>query len=109
MHCYIQNKEAVGLVVLVFPIVRQWDPMTFEVGRFGPQGHVFYASIRVLLDIAIYTKHISCGSRGLREDDFLNFKSMEGIALQGVASLDARGLTGRIYVLGTLLYTKHMS
>ena len=42
----------------------------------------------------LYTKYISCGPHGFRDEDLYNDP-------QGVASLDPRGLTGRIYVGST--------
>ena len=48
-----------------------------------------------------HTKYISCGSHGFKEKDFLSFsyyKSMENFDPKGGASLDHRGLIGRIYV-----------
>ena len=49
------------------------------------------------------TKHISLGPHGFREEDFfLNFshyKSKGANDPQGMASLDPRGLIGRIYVV----------
>ena len=49
----------------------------------------------------LYKKYISCGPQGFREEDLLSFfhnKSMGANDPHGVASLDPRGLTGRIYV-----------
>ena len=48
-----------------------------------------------------HTKYISCESHGFKEKDFLSFshyKSMENLDPKGGASLDHRGLIGRIYV-----------
>ena len=62
----------------------------------------------------VHTKYISCGPHDSGEKDFLffsHYKSMGANDLQGVASLDPRGLIGRIY-LGdhyTLLHTKYIS
>ena len=47
----------------------------------------------------LYTKYISCEPQGFREEDFLSFfhyKSMGANDPWGVASLDPRGLIGRI-------------
>ena len=50
----------------------------------------------------LYTKYISCGPQAFREEDFFDFffplKSMGTNDPRGVASLDPRGLIGRIYV-----------
>ena len=49
----------------------------------------------------LHTKYLSSGPHGFREDDFLSFshyKSMGANNPQGVASLDPRGMLGRIYV-----------
>ena len=49
----------------------------------------------------LHTKYISCGPHGFRGEEFLSFfhyKSMAGNDPRGVASLDPRGLIGRIYV-----------
>ena len=49
----------------------------------------------------LHTKYISSGPHGFREEDFLSFfhyKSMRANDPQGVASLDPRGLIGRICV-----------
>ena len=61
-----------------------------------------------------HTKYISYGSHGFKEKDFLSFshyKSMENLDPKGGASLDHRGLIGRIYVDNqkTLLCTKYIS
>ena len=63
----------------------------------------------------LHTKHVSCGLHGLKEEDFLKFfflyKSMGVNDPRGVASLDSRALTGRMYVVDqyTLLHTKYIS
>ena len=49
----------------------------------------------------LQTKYISCGPFGFREEDILNlshYKSMGANETQGMASLDPRGLIGRIYI-----------
>ena len=49
----------------------------------------------------LHTKYIICVSHGFREEEFLSFskyKSMGNNDPRGMASLDPRGLTGRIYV-----------
>ena len=50
----------------------------------------------------LHTKYISSGPHGFREEDFLkfffHFKSMEANGPWAMASLDPRGLIGRIYV-----------
>ena len=84
--------------------------------QFGPQGHEHMTPWGVVsLDpkdlvsriyvrdhlTLLYTKYISCGPQGFREEDFLSFfyyKSMGANDPRGVASLDPRGLIGRIYV-----------
>ena len=48
-----------------------------------------------------HTKYISCGPHGFREEDFVSFshyKSMGANDPRCMASLDTRGLIGRIYV-----------
>ena len=63
----------------------------------------------------LLTIYISSGSHGFREKDFLSFfshyKSMGADNTWGVASLNPRGLIGRIYVGDheTLLHTKYVS
>ena len=62
----------------------------------------------------LHTQYISCGAHGFREEDFLSFshyKSMTANDPQGMASLNPRGLIGRIYVVDhyTLLHTKYIS
>ena len=61
----------------------------------------------------LHTQYISCGLHGFREEDFLSFlhyKSMGTNDPQGMASLDPRGLIGRIYIVNqyTLLHTKYI-
>ena len=48
----------------------------------------------------LHTKYLSCGPHGFREDflSFFHYKSMGANDPRGVASLDPRGLFGRIYV-----------
>ena len=48
----------------------------------------------------LYTKYISCGPQGFREDilSFFHYKSMGANDPRGVASLDPSGLIYRIYV-----------
>ena len=49
----------------------------------------------------LYTKYITCGPYGFREEDFLSFSLYKSIGAndpRGVASLDPRGMIGRIYV-----------
>ena len=52
--------------------------------------------------ILLHTKYISSGPHGFREEDFFfsfsHYKSMGANEPRGVASLDPRGLIGRIYV-----------
>ena len=62
----------------------------------------------------LHTQYISCGPHGFREEDFFNFlhfKSRGANDPWGMASLDPRGLIGRIYVVDhyTLLHTKYIS
>ena len=49
----------------------------------------------------LHTKYMSCEPRGFREEDFLSFshyKSMGANDPWGMANLDPRGFTDRIYV-----------
>ena len=50
----------------------------------------------------LYTKYISCGPQGFREEDFyifvFHYKSVGANDLRSEASLDPRGLIGKIYV-----------
>ena len=50
----------------------------------------------------LHTKYVSCGPHGFRKASFFYFffhyKSMGANEPQAVASLNPRGLTGRIYV-----------
>ena len=49
----------------------------------------------------LHTTYVSCGPHGFREEDFLSFSFYKFIGAndpRGVASLDPRGLIGRIYV-----------
>ena len=60
------------------------------------------------------TKYLSSRPHGFREEDFLSFshyKSMRANEPRGVASLDPRGMVGRIYVGDhlTLPHTKYLS
>ena len=62
----------------------------------------------------LYTKYISSGPHGFREDDFLSFSNYKSVGAndpRGMASLDPRGLIGRIYVgvHYTLLHTQYVS
>ena len=62
----------------------------------------------------LYTKYLSSGPLGFREEDFLSFshfKSMGANEPQGVDNLDPRGMVGRIHVGDhlTLLHTKYLS
>ena len=59
----------------------------------------------------LYTQYISCGPQGFREEDFLSFFHYKSNDPRGIASLDPRGLIGRIYVVDhyTLLHTKYRS
>ena len=63
----------------------------------GLIGRIYVGDHQTLL----YTEHISCEPHGFREEDFLSFshyKSMGANDPRSVASLDPRGLIGRIYV-----------
>ena len=63
----------------------------------GLIGRIYVGDHQTLL----YTKYISSGPHGFREEDFLSFsqyKSMGNNDPRGVANLNPRGLTGRIYV-----------
>ena len=57
----------------------------------------------------LYTKYIGCGPQGFREEDFFfsSIMSMGANDPWDVASLDPRGMVGRIYVGDhlTLLHT----
>ena len=61
----------------------------------------------------LHTKYLSSELYGFREEDlsFSYFKSMGANELRGVASLEPRGMVGRIYVGDhlTLLHTKYLS
>ena len=62
----------------------------------------------------LHIKYISCGPHGFREEDFLNFSHYKSVGdndPRDVASLDPKGLIGRIYVGDhqTLLHTKYIS
>ena len=62
----------------------------------------------------LHTKYWSSGPYGFREEDFLSisqYKSMGANEPWGMASLDARGMVGRIYVGDhlSLLHTKYLS
>ena len=49
----------------------------------------------------LHSKYISSGPHGFREEDFLSFSHYKSVGADdpwGVASLDPRGLVGRIYV-----------
>ena len=48
----------------------------------------------------LYTKYLSSGPYGFREDflRFFHYKSMGANELRGVANFDPRGMVGRIYV-----------
>ena len=61
-----------------------------------------------------YTKYLSSGPYGFREEDFLSithYKSMGANEPRGVANIDPRGMVGRIYVGDhlSLLHTKYLS
>ena len=69
------------------------------VASLEPRGLVSRIYVGDYLTI-LYTKYISCGPQGFREEAFLSFfhyKSMGANDPRGVASLDPRGLIGRIY------------
>ena len=70
-----------------------------------PKGMVVRIYVGKPLEIAslqhTYTKYISCGFHGCREEDFKSFshyKSMETLDPRGRVSLDPWGLIGRVYV-----------
>ena len=71
--------------------------------KFAPKRLDWQDLCRVPLDIAIHTKYMSWGPHGFREDFFMgggfHYKSKGAIGPHGVASLDPRGLIGRIYVV----------
>ena len=61
-----------------------------------------------------YILNTCCAPHGFREEDFLSFSHYKSIGAndpRGVASLDPRCLTGKIYVGDheTLLHTKYIS
>ena len=66
----------------------------------GPRGliaRIYVGDHKTLL----HNKYTGCGPHGFREEDFLSFshyKSMGANDPQGMASLDPRGLIGRISV-----------
>ena len=65
---------------------------------WGLIGRIYAGDHLTLLNT---TKYISSGPHGFRKEDFLSFshyKSMGANDPQAVASLDPRGLIGRIYV-----------
>ena len=58
----------------------------------------------------LHTKSINCGPHGFREEDFFkfsHFKSMGANEPWGGASLDTRGLIGRIYVGEHISFGSH--
>ena len=61
----------------------------------------------------LHTQYIRCGPHSFREDflSFSHYKSMGANDPRDMASLDSRGLIGRIYVVDhyTLLHTKYIS
>ena len=71
------------------------------VASLGPRGLIGRIHVGDHL-ILLHTIYVSCRPHGFREEDFLNFlfnhKSIGANDPQGVASLDPRGLIGRIYV-----------
>ena len=72
-----------------------WGLASFE--PRGLIGRIYVGDHNTLL----HTQYISCGSHGFRKEDFLSFshyKSMGANDPRGMASLDPRGLIGRIYV-----------
>ena len=61
----------------------------------GLIGRIYVGDHNTLL----HTKYISSGPHGIREEDFFShYKSIGANDPLGVASLDPRGLIGRIYV-----------
>ena len=74
------------------------DP--WSVASLGPRsliGRIYVGDHLILL----HTKYVSFGPHGFREEDFLSlfhYKSMGANDPWGMASLDPRGLIGRIYV-----------
>ena len=62
----------------------------------------------------LHTKYVSCEPYGFKEEYFLRFSHYKSIGAndpRGVATLGARGLIGRIYVVDhyTMLHTKYTS
>ena len=65
-------------------------------GPHGFRGEDFQSFFHYKLN-----KYVSCGPHGFREKDFISFshyKSNGANVPRGVASLDPRGLFGRIYI-----------
>ena len=62
----------------------------------GLIGRIYIGDLYYILNI-----YISCGPHGFREEDFLSFSRYKSMGVNdpwGVASLNPRGLIGRIYV-----------
>ena len=83
------------------------------VANLGPKGMVgrIYVGNHLTL---LRTKYPSSGPCGFREEDFLSFshyKSMRDNEPRGLATLEPRGMIGRIYVDDhlTLIHTKYLS
>ena len=76
-----------------------------DVAKFDPNGTIYDGDYQTLL----HTKYRSYGPCGFREDDFFRFsycKSMDTIDPRGIAKLDRRGMTGKIYVEATYQISK---
>ena len=72
----------------------------------GLTGRIYVGDHNTLLN----TQYISCGPHGFSEEDFFSFSHYMSIRAndpRGMASLDSRGLIGRIYAGGhsTSLHT----
>ena len=88
-----------------------YDPRgVASLDRRGLIGRIYVGDHKALL----HSKYISRRPHCFREEDFLSFshyKSLGADDPRGVASLDLRGLIGRIYVGDhkALLHTKYIS
>ena len=78
-------------------------------GQYGPRSLI--GRIYVGDPLIVLHTYVSCGPFGYREEGFSNYTSMEANDPRGVASLNPRGMVGRIYAgdYQTLLHTKSAS
>ena len=78
--------------------VRANDPRGMaSLGPRGLIGRIYVVDHKTLL----YAKYVSCDPHGFREEDFLSVSHCKSVGANdpwGLASLDPRGLIGRIYV-----------